>query len=251
LLSYLKRKGYKGEAIKRSGLITQGARDHHDTFRNRLMFPIFDLRGEVIAFGGRVMDNSMPKYLNSPESPIFYKSRVLYGLNLAKDAIKKAGYSIFAEGYLDVISMHMHGFTNAVAPLGTALSAEHGKLISRFAQDSVLVFDGDAAGLRAAKNGLAILSEIGINTRVLPLPETEDPDSYLRKHGKEAFAGLLDKALSIVDFFAMQKGDKHMIAREALETISKIPNSILQGNYVKMLSDRIKVDEYFVREEFY
>jgi DNA primase len=150
----------------------------------------------------------------------------------------------------------MHGFSNAVAPLGTALTQEHGKLIKRLTQDAVLVFDGDASGIKAAKNGISILSESGLNVKVLPLPDGEDPDSLLRKKGKEAFDNLLEKAMSIVDFFVMQigidsyrKGDEHLIAHEALETISKIPNSVLQGYYVKLLSERLKINEIFIREE--
>ncbi len=250
LFSYLlKNKGYKIEMIKKAGVITHGTRDYYDTFRDRIIFPIFDLRGEVTAFGGRVMDDSMPKYLNSPETPIFSKSRILYGLNLAKESIRKTGFTIFVEGYIDVITVHMHGFSNAVAPLGTALTQEHGKLIKRLTQDAVLVFDGDASGIKAAKNGISILLESGLNVKVLPLPDGEDPDSFLRKKGKEAFDNLLEKAMSIVDFFAMQKGDEHLIAHEALETISKIPNSVLQGYYVKLLSERLKINEIFIREE--
>lgn len=249
LFSKLKNKGYKIEAIKKAGLITQGAKGCYDTFRDRIIFPIFNTMGELIAFGGRVMDDSMPKYLNSPETPIFNKSRVLYGINLAKDSIKKNGFVIFVEGYIDVITTHMHGFPNTVAPLGTALTKEHGKLIKRFTDDAVLVFDGDAPGIKAAKNGIGILLESGLNVKVLPMPEGEDPDSLLRKKGKGVFANLSEKALSIVDFFGMQKKDKHLIAREVLEIIPKIPDNVLQGYYAKLLSEKLKIDEIFIRDE--
>ncbi|MEK6529094.1 MAG: DNA primase, partial [Nitrospirota bacterium] len=122
LFSYLQNKGYKAEEIKKSGLIVRGTKNYYDVFRNRIIFPIFNMRGEVIAFGGRVMDNSMPKYLNSPETPIFNKSRTLYGLSHAKESIKKTGTAVLVEGYLDVITAHMYGFSNTVAPLGTALT---------------------------------------------------------------------------------------------------------------------------------
>lgn len=249
LFSYLKKKGYEAETIRKAGLITHGTKGYYDTFRNRIIFPIFGVRGEVTAFGGRVIDDSMPKYLNSADTPIFSKSRILYGLNLAKESIKKAGFVIFVEGYLDVIATHMHGFSNTAAPLGTALTQEHGKLIKRFTQEAVLVFDGDASGIKAAKNGIGVLLENGLNVKVLPLPEGEDPDSLLRKQGKDAFTSLLEKAVSIVDFFVMQKGDNHLIAHEVLEIISKIPNSVLQGYYTKLLSERLKINELFVREE--
>jgi len=256
LFSYLQNKGYKIEIIKRAGLIAPGSRGYHDTFRNRIIFPIFDLRGEVVAFGGRVMDDSMPKYLNSPETPIFSKGRILYGLNLAKDSIKKTGFVIFVEGYIDVITTHMYGFANTVAPLGTALTQEHGKLIKRFTQEALLVFDGDISGVKAAKSGVNILLEGGLNVKVLLLPDGEDPDSFLRKRGRDAFGSLLKKAVSVVDFFVMQsgddsypKGDIALVAHDALGAISKIPSSVLQGYYVKLLSERLKINELFIREE--
>jgi len=249
LFSYLQKKGYKVEVLKKAGLVTTGTKGYYDTFRNRIIFPIFDLRGDVIAFGGRVMDTSMPKYLNSPESPVFYKSKILYGLNVAKEAIKKTGFAIFVEGYLDTITCHINGFPNAVAPLGTAITTGHGNLIKRFAQEVILIFDGDAAGIRAAKNGMGILLESGINVKVIPLPEGEDPDSFLRKHGKGALRNLLEKPLSPVDFLTLQHGEKHHIAREALEVISRIPNQILQGHYAKLLSEKLRIEELYIREE--
>ena len=256
LIAYLQSKGYKTEAIKKAGLITHGGKNYHDTFRNRIIFPIFNLRGEVIAFGGRVMDNSMPKYLNSSETPIFNKSRILYGLSQAKESIKKTGFAILVEGYLDVITAHIYGFTNVVAPLGTALTREHGKLIKRFTDEIVLVFDGDASGKKAAKNAIGILSENALNVKVLPLPEGEDPDSFLKKKGKNVFGDLLEKGISIVDFFVIQTGidsrrknNEHLLAREALVVISKIPDSVLQGYYVKLLSEKLKINEVFIREE--
>ncbi len=250
LHNYLQKRGHKIDAIKRAGLAVQGSKGTYDTFRNRIIFPIFDPRGEVIAFGGRVMDDSLPKYLNSPETAIFSKSRVLYGLNAAKEEIKKTGFIILAEGYMDVITLHMKGFSNAAAPLGTALTQEHGKLIKRYTQDAVIVFDGDASGVKAAKNGIGVLFESGINVKIMPMPAGEDPDSLIMKKGKQTFGKLLNDAVSIVDFFVMQKGDVHIIAGEALEMILRIPNSVLQGSYVKMLAERLKINEMHIREEF-
>ncbi len=256
LFKHLRDKNYKAEMVKKAGLAVHGDRGYHDTFRNRIIFPIFDLRGEVIAFGGRVMDSSQPKYLNSPETPIFNKSGILFGLNLAKESIKKRGAAILVEGYLDVITVHMHGFSNAVAPLGTAVTREHGKLIKRFAGDVVIVFDGDAPGLKAAKNGISVLLENGLNVKVLALPAGEDPDSFLKKDGGEAFADLLEKAMSVVDFFVMQDGtderrkkDEHVVVHEALEAIAKIPDSGLQGHYVKQLSEKTNINEFFIMEQ--
>ncbi len=264
LFSYLvKIKGHEAALIIKAGLIARGPKNYYDNFRDRIIFPIFNLTGEAIAFGGRVMNDSMPKYLNSPESPFFSKGKVLYGLNLAKDPIKKFGFAIFVEGYLDLITVYMHGFSNVVASLGTALTQEHGKLIKRFTQNVVLVFDGDASGIRAAKKAMGILLESGLGVKALLMPEGEDPDSFLRKRGKTAFDDLLEKAMSIVDFFVMQsgsdsnsgvdatrfQGNDHLVAHEALEIISKIPDSILQGYYVKSLSERLNINELFIREE--
>jgi DNA primase len=256
LLIHLKNKKYDIEIMKKAGLIVHGTKGFYDTFRNRIVFPIFDLRGDIIAFGGRVLDNSVPKYLNSPETPIFNKSRVLYGLNRAKEPIRKKGEAIIVEGYLDVIRVHMHGFDNAVAPLGTAFTPEHGQLLKRLTQDVVLVFDGDASGIKAAKNGISILLERGFNVKVLEMPDGEDPDSLLKENGKEAFSSLLEHAASIVDFFvrlggstADRKNDAHVTARESLEAICKIPDSVLQGFHVKQLSERLHINELFIREQ--
>jgi DNA primase len=253
LCSHLKRRGYTPALMKKAGLVVQGQRGLYDTFRNRILFPLSSLSGDVIAFGGRVMDDSMPKYLNSPDSPVFSKGKILYGLNLAKESIRKTGYVIFVEGYLDVIAAHMHGFTNTVAPLGTALTQEHGKLIKRFAQNAILVFDGDPSGRRAAKSSINILFESavesGLNVRILLLPEGEDPDSFLLHNGKEAFSDLLKRAVNLVDFFVMQEGDKKANAQEAIEIISRIPNSVTRGEFVKLLSEKLGIREFFIMEE--
>ena len=250
LLTHLKGKGYPVEAIKKAGLIIQGPKGYYDTFRGRIIFPIFDLQGEVAAFGGRVLDNFEPKYLNSPETLIFNKSRTLYGLNLARDSIKKMDSVIFVEGYLDVISCHRFGFTNVVAPLGTALTEGHAKLMKRFTDNATLVFDSDEAGIRAAKRALSVLFECNFDVRVLLLPRGEDPDSFLRKKGAEAFKALVDGAKSFVDFFlADRKKDGLVVAREALDIILKIPDRMLQGHYIKALSEKLKINELFLREE--
>ncbi|MEW6599663.1 MAG: DNA primase [Nitrospirota bacterium] len=250
LLNFLARKGYKPDMVRKAGLATQGPKGVYDVFRNRIMFPIYDLKGDVIAFGGRAIDNSEPKYLNSPETPVFNKRKVLYGLDRAKDTVKNTGQVLLMEGYLDVITAHTFGFTNAVAPLGTACTPEHGKLIKRFAEEVIIVFDSDEAGNKAAKNAVGILLESGLNVKVLSIPGNEDPDSFLRKKGKEAFQTLVANPLSVIEFFMTQKGEKRTIAREAIEAISKAPDKILQGTYIKMLSEKIKVEERYVREEY-
>ncbi len=250
LLTHLTHKGYKTETIRKAGLANQGSKGTYDTFRDRIVFPICDFKGDVVAFGGRSIDGSEPKYLNSPETTIFNKRRVLYGLDRARNSIKQAGYALLMEGYLDVITAHIHGFSNSVAPLGTALTQEQGKLIKRFTENATIVFDSDQAGIKAAKNAANVLLESGLNVEVLSVPDKEDPDSLLRKKGKETFQKLLENPLSVVDFFIRQGGSKHLIAREALETISRAPDNILQDEYIKMLSEKLNVNERNVRDEF-
>ena len=249
LLNYLTGKGYKTDVIKKAGLVTQGTKGVYDTFRDRIMFPIYDLKGDVIAFGGRSINGDDPKYLNSPETLIFNKRMVLYGLQRAKESIKETGYALFMEGYLDVITAHINGFSNAVAPLGTAFTQEHAKLIKRFVGDVILVFDSDDAGRKAAKNAANILFESGLNVKIITFPDQEDPDSFLRKNGKEAFQKLLDDPISIIDFYMLLKGDRRSIAHEAIQTISIISDRVLQGYYVKMLSEKLRINEFFIIEE--
>jgi DNA primase len=221
LFSFLRKREYHIETIHKSGLITRGQKGFYDTFRGRVIFPIFDLGGDVVAFGGRSLDSSEPKYLNSPETVVFNKRKVLYGLNRARDFIKNKGCALLMEGYTDVITSSSYGFSNAVAPLGTAFTAEHGKLIKRFTEHVILVFDSDVAGMEAAKNAASILLESGLNVKVLSFPDKDDPDSFLRRNGGEReFGRLLENALSIVDFLMIKGGDKRLVSREALERIS-------------------------------
>lgn len=249
LKKYLEGKGFRAEMIMKAGLITRTAKGYFDMFRHRIIFPIFDLRGDVIAFGGRVMDDSEPKYLNSPETPVFNKGKALYGLNDAKKHIKEADSVLLMEGYLDVIAAHMHGFKNAVAPLGTALTPEHGKLIKRFTDNVMIVFDSDQAGAKASRSAAETLFECGLDTKLLSLPAKDDPDSFIRKNGKEAFSILINKPLSIIDFLVRQKKEKRAIAREAIDTVSRISDSLLLSGYVKELSEKLSIKEVFIFEE--
>jgi len=250
LMKFLQKKGYKAETINKAGLVVRGKKGFYDTFRDRIIFPISDLKGDVVAFGGRTINGSEPKYLNSPETIIFNKGKVLYGLNFARNSIKKTGYALFVEGYMDVLAVSLNGFPNTVASMGTALTPEHGKLIKRFTEDAILAFDSDASGIRAAKSAAGILLESGINVKVIVFPGEDDPDSFLENNGKEAFAKLLEHPLSIVDFLTMQNMDKHLLAREVLEIIDKVPNKVLQGVYIKALSEKLNVGESYVMEEF-
>ena len=193
-------KGYTEEELKESGLVTVSQKNGRifDRFRDRLMFPIIDVRGNVVGFGGRVLDDSKPKYLNSNETVIFNKRKNLFGLNLAKKT--KLGYLILVEGNIDVVTMHQYGFDNAVASLGTSLTEEQATLISRYAEQVVLLYDGDAAGQKATKRAIPILEKAGIRVKVLQIPNNMDPDDYLREHGADRFKLLLEGSTNRVEY---------------------------------------------------
>ena len=193
LYRYLKSKGYKDDRLRESGLFNVDERHGmYDKFWNRVIFPIMDVNNRVIGFGGRVMGDGKPKYLNSPETKIFDKSRNLYGLNVARKTRKN--YIILCEGYMDVISMHQAGFTNAVASLGTALTSGHASLLKRYTQEVLLLYDSDEAGVRAALRGIPILREAGVNSRVVDLKPYKDPDEFIKNMGAEAFEDRLNRA---------------------------------------------------------
>ena len=193
LYKFLKSKGYSDERLRESGLFNVDERHGmYDKFWNRVIFPIMDVNNRVIGFGGRVMGDGKPKYLNSPETKIFDKSRNLYGLNIARTTRKK--YLILCEGYMDVISMHQAGFTNAVASLGTALTSGHASLLKRYKQEVLLLYDSDEAGIRAALRGIPILRDAGVSSRVVNLKPYKDPDEFIKNMGAEAFEERLGQA---------------------------------------------------------
>ena len=193
LYQFLKSKGYSDERLRESGLFNVDERHGmYDKFWNRVIFPIMDVNNRVIGFGGRVMGDGKPKYLNSPETKIFDKSRNLYGLNVARTTRRK--YLILCEGYMDVISMHQAGFTNAVASLGTALTSGHASLLKRYTQEVLLLYDSDEAGVRAALRAIPILREAGVNSRVVNLRPYKDPDEFIKNLGAEAFEERLEQA---------------------------------------------------------
>ena len=194
LYKYLKGKNYSDELLRESGLFSVDERHGmYDKFWNRVIFPIMDVNNRVIGFGGRVMGDGKPKYLNSPETKIFDKSRNLYGLNVARTTRKN--HLILCEGYMDVISMHQAGFTNAVASLGTALTSGHASLLKRYTQEVLLLYDSDEAGVKAALRGIPILREAGVNSRVVSLKPYKDPDEFIKNMGAEAFEQRLGEAM--------------------------------------------------------
>ena len=188
----------------------------YDRFRNRVMFPIIDVRGNVIGFGGRVMDDSTPKYLNSPDTPVYNKSRNLFALNIAKKT--KGGRVILTEGYMDTISLHQAGFDGAVASLGTALTTEHAQLLSRYFKDAVLAYDGDGAGVAAAQRAIPILEKAGLKVKVLRMSGAKDPDEYIKNFGRDAFGRLLDQSENQVDYRLSQIQKKYDLQDDTQKT---------------------------------
>lgn len=199
LLNALAEKGYDKKMVLEGGLAVSNDKGRiYDRFRNRVIFPIIDVRGSVIGFGGRVMDDSKPKYLNSPEGPVYNKSRNLFALNIAKKT--KEGRIILTEGYMDTIALHQAGFDCAVASLGTALTAEHAQLLARYTKEAVIAYDGDGAGVAAAQRAIPLLEKAGLKVKVLQMRGAKDPDEFIKAYGKDAFAKLLDESTNHIEY---------------------------------------------------
>lgn len=199
LYEHLRQKGFSDDILLKSGLIIKsGKGGMYDRFRNRVMFPIFDVMGKVIGFGGRVLDDSLPKYLNSPETSVYSKGKNLYALNFARKY--KNRQLIIVEGYMDVITLHQYGITNAVASLGTALTDSQGRLLKKYCEEVIISYDADGAGQKAALKSLDILNRIGCNVKVLSIPDGKDPDDYVKKNGPDGFNRLVNKAMTLVDY---------------------------------------------------
>lgn len=192
LYRYMRSKGYEDDILKETGLFFIEERGARDKFWNRVMFPILDVNNRVIGFGGRVMGDGEPKYLNSPETKLFDKSRNLYGLNFARTS--RAGYMLICEGYMDVIAMHQAGFTNAVASLGTAFTSQHASLLKRYTNQVILTYDSDGAGVKAALRAIPILKEVGMSVKVLNMEPYKDPDEFMKHLGKDEFQKRIDEA---------------------------------------------------------
>ena len=260
LLRHLKQKGYGLGLLEKAGLIIKRneGEGYYDRFRGRIIFPIRDMSGHVIAFGGRVMDDTLPKYLNSPETPLYSKSNVLYCLDKAKDAGRKQGYFIIVEGYLDALACHQYGVKNAIATLGTALTDGHMRLMKRFAQKIVLIFDPDPAGVKATLRGLDLFVASNMKVNVVSLPDGNDPDTFLQKQGAEAFAACLRGSVKFMDFVLSQvvKGgppasidEKVEKAGEMLGFIAKLLSGIERDHYVKRTAEALDLDESVLRQE--
>ncbi len=260
LFRFLKQRGHAPTLSEKAGLIVKRSEGdgYYDRFRGRIIFPIRDIAGKVIAFGGRVMDDSLPKYLNSPETPLYSKSNVLYCLDKAKEAARKYDHFIIVEGYLDAIACHQHGVRNATATLGTALTDGHLRLMRRFTKNIKLIFDPDAAGVKAALRSFDLLAGSGVNVKVVSLPDSDDPDTFLKKRGYDPFINCLKDAVPLMDFVlghVVRGGagtainDKIEQACEMLRFISKLPTSIEQNHYLKKTAEALDVSEADLRLE--
>ncbi|GIX48734.1 MAG: DNA primase [Candidatus Tectimicrobiota bacterium] len=261
----LQRQGFARELLVASGLaaMRSDGRGCYDRFRHRLIFPIHDRYGRPVAFGGRALETggeapAVPKYLNSPETPIFHKGRLLYGFHLAKAAIRQRGLAILVEGYTDVIACHSHGIANVVGTLGTALTEEQVRLLKGLASEVVLVFDSDAAGGAATERGLALLLDAGLRVRVAVLPAGEDPDSCLRRYGAEAFVRRVEAAESFVAYlvgrgraqpaFDTPAGRADWIAR-IVPLLRKVPSPVERWGYLVELADKSGVPVAVLQRE--
>ena len=251
LLNHLRKAGHGDAVIREAGLAVAGERGLYDMFRERIIFPILGTNGNVIAFGGRAMDDSLPKYINSPETPVFRKSETLYGLFTAKEAIRQKDFALLVEGYMDVIVCCQYGFRNAVAPLGTSLTGGHLQKLKKLTKDVVVVFDGDAAGVAAAKRAMPLLAQNDIRGKVLILPDKEDPDSYLGKHGSESFNILVEKAESVTDFILnFTSGPKSHAVKAALAVIAEKQDAIEAEQMILELAGRTRISEATLKEEY-
>lgn len=245
-----------------SGLVLNiGADDIRDRFRGRLMFPIFNESGKVIAFGGRRMyDESKDeaKYINSPETKIYNKSRTLYGLNFAKQRIKETGFVILVEGYMDLISLFLHGVENVVASSGTSLTNQHVKILSRYTKEAVVVFDSDLAGQNASRRAIELIIENDLSVSIIPLPHGDDPDTFIKKHGLDGFRNLLNNRQSIIEYIGNGYKAKGMLdspegktdfVREIIGLIAKMRDEIKRDFYIKDIAEKFAIYESIIRKE--
>ncbi len=255
LLTHAKRSAIPLEHLVKTGLVYHNLKknSHYDYFRNRVMFPIFSVGGQVVGFGGRTLSNdkSVPKYLNSPESRVFEKSKVLYGLHTAKEAIRKQGLAILVEGYMDVLALHQAGLNNAVASCGTALTREQAKTLRRYTEEVLFIYDGDEAGLKSMLSGIDVLVGCGLTPWISCLPPGKDPDDLVKNKGREGFLQFIDNSReSFTDFqlsFYRQKEafdrpeKKSHAIREILKTVTMVPDTIRKELYLQELEQKLAI----------
>ena len=257
LIQELGQQGYDKRDLLDAGLAVSNQDGRiYDRFRNRVMFPIIDIRGEVIGFGGRVMDDSTPKYLNSPDTPVYNKSRNVFALNIAKKS--KAGRVILTEGYMDTISLHQAGFDSAVASLGTALTPEHAQLLSRYFPEAIIAYDGDGAGVSATQRAIPLLERAGMKVRVLRVTGAKDPDEFIKQFGRDAFLRLLDQSENQVDYRLEQIRKKYDLSddsqkvgflQEAAQLLYSLPSAVEREIYGRHAAETAGVSPEAVAQE--
>jgi DNA primase len=258
--------GYNEEILLKAGLIKEKNGKHYDFFRDRVMFPIFNVSGKVVAFGGRMLKSAKsdnpnvynPKYINTAETDVYHKSQVLYGISNAKAEIRKHDVCYLVEGYTDVISLYQAGIKNVVASSGTALTKEQVQLIKRFTQNMVILYDGDAAGIKAALRGLDIVLEQGLNVKLVLLPDSEDPDSFVKKNGTDATLDFIQKKQQDFILFKATQGieevkndpvKKSEVIKDIVESIAKVDDNIKRQLYIKHCADIVEMPENILVNE--
>jgi len=251
LTQYFSKKGVPLDDLEKAGLVIAKNGRYYDRFRDRIIFPIVNVHQKVVGFGGRSLDDSLPKYLNSPDTPVYHKSRTLYGLHIAKEGCRQSGSAFIVEGYFDLLALHCHGIQNVVATLGTALTRQHVRIVKGYAQQIILVFDSDEAGIKAAERSLSLFLEEKVDARIMVLPEGKDPDSYIFTVGADAFRKAAEKALGIIPFLIASAIKKHGLSLEGkvhiVETLrgplSSLPDNVSRSVYIRDLAERLDIDE--------
>ena len=259
LLNQLASKKMPPRLLEKAGLVVlkKNQKGYYDRFRNRIIFPIFDVSNQVIGFGGRVLDDALPKYLNSPETAVYNKSRSLYGLNRAKRECRKSGKVYIVEGYFDVLALHLNGIENTVATLGTALTPEHMRVLKGFAEQAILIFDSDEAGIKAAKRSTGLFRQANIEGRIVVLPTGYDPDAYVREFGAKGFKQASRRSLGVMDFLMQIAEKRHgrsiegkiRIVEEMIAPLAAIEDKVARSLHVKQLAERIGIDETAIIEK--
>ena len=253
----MREKGYTDFELFDAGLVRKGNKGgYYDTFRNRLMFPVIDVRGNVIGFSGRILGDGEPKYMNSPETLVFNKSRNLFALNLAKKS--KSGYIILSEGNIDVVSLHQAGFDSAVASLGTSLTPEQARLLSRYTNQVIIAYDNDGAGIKAAQRAIGILEKLDLKVKVLRLNGAKDPDEFIKLKGADAFRNLLENSENQIDYRLRTVTDKYDLSvdeqkveflKEASDLVARLPGSVERQVYAMRVASMSGVSADVVTKE--
>ncbi|MEG1500897.1 MAG: DNA primase, partial [Clostridiales bacterium] len=262
LADYLMNKGFPSQLIEKGGLASKSPKNGHyyDKFHGSLIFPIRDYRGQIVAFGGRIMGDGQPKYLNSTQTPIYNKSEHLFALKEASSFIRQRDQAVIMEGYMDVLTAHQMDIKNAIAPLGTAFTKEQASLLRRYTDNVLLAFDGDAAGIKAAYRSIEILRNENFNIKIITFPSDMDPDDFLQKNGLEAWQDLAEKSsLGVLDFLlnlAYQKhggsnpAEKGQIVKDILPALAKTKSSVERESFISALAQRMQVDKETIYEDF-